>query len=601
MQDINIKFKDSPPEVTVARIREILTSAGIGVTEHWNQSGVENCWSLSLTADGARPLAANGKGITRELARASAYGEFIERLQCGLMLYKYQSLARDPALDLESFAPDAKHITTRELIDQGDWMDPIIRAYGGLTREKIAQQCRIYACADEDAIQVVPYYSVFEDKYVYLPAAFAVQAYASNGCCAGNTREEAWIHALSEILERHNTFQILNAGQPVPEIPDSVIRQFPVAAKILDTVRENSALDMAFLDFSMGYDFPVIATRIINKASHSYRINVCADPVLEIAIDRTLTETFQGQKLESIGASHRAAVYEEAGNLSVAHNVFNQLERGNGLFGLDFFTETATRPHTDFTDHSSKTNKELLEHMLSIYKEKNLQVYIRNYSFLGFHTYRVIVPGFSEARHYDLQASVSEYALGDRAQAAFRNPTAASDADLLLMLNYYKRMGTVVSKQNNFCVLAGLPMETRNNQLLTAVTLAYAAYRLKKFQLCVDYLKPLCSLRTLSSQDQDYFACVCRFLKLQQSHISPEKITALLNLFYQHTSVELLVHSLQTSGHPFPTYLLRCDTKACSQCPYQTSCSYDRCREIFASVGNAYNAFSQGQKELRKL
>ena len=600
MQDINIKFKDSPPDVTVAQIQQILASMNIGVTEHWNDSGVENCWSLNLTADGATPLAANGKGITKELARASAYGEFIERLQCGLMLYKYQSITRDPALSLENYAPDAKYVTTQELIDNGEWMEPIIQAYGNnLTREKIAKLCRTYACTEEDSIRIVPYYSVFEDKYVYLPTGFAEQMYASNGCCAGNTREEAWIHALSEILERHNTFQILTGNQAVPEIPDSVICRFPIAAKILENIRNNDALDITFLDFSLAFDFPVIATRIINKFAHSYRINVCADPILEIAIDRTLTETFQGQTLKSIGASHSPSIYEERANLSVSHNVINQLEQGNGLFGMEFFISTADEAYTGFTDHSNKTNKELLDHVLSIYKAYNLQVYVRNYSFLGFHTYRMIVPGFSEARSQDLFSPIHEYALGDRVHTAFRNPTSASDEDLLMMLSFYKRISSVVSKKSNFRVLAGLPMETSNNRLLTAVTLAYAAYRLKNYQLCAEYLKPLCSLESISAQEQDYFSCICRYLKLQQSQIPQEKISALLNMFYPPASVEKLESSLQQRGHPFQEFLLQCNTATCGQCRYRSWCAYDRCRTIYASVGNVYHTFTNGQQALR--
>ena len=113
-QEINVKFKDAPPQETVAKIKKILDDVGISVTEYWNESGIENCWSLNLMADNAFPLFSNGKGITRELAQASAYAELIERLQCGLSLYKYQSMIRDPALDLQNYAPDGKYVTAQE-------------------------------------------------------------------------------------------------------------------------------------------------------------------------------------------------------------------------------------------------------------------------------------------------------------------------------------------------------------------------------------------------------------------------------------------------------------------------------------------------------
>ena len=92
MQDVNIRFKDFPPEVTVARIKGILEDLGIQLTEYWNDSGIENCWSLRVNSDTLFPCGSNGKGVSKELARASAYGEFIERIPCGMPLYKHRSI-----------------------------------------------------------------------------------------------------------------------------------------------------------------------------------------------------------------------------------------------------------------------------------------------------------------------------------------------------------------------------------------------------------------------------------------------------------------------------------------------------------------------------
>lgn len=43
-------------------------------------------------------------------------------------------------------------MTLEELEESGEWMDPIIATYGnGLTRKKLAQQCKMYACTDGQA------------------------------------------------------------------------------------------------------------------------------------------------------------------------------------------------------------------------------------------------------------------------------------------------------------------------------------------------------------------------------------------------------------------------------------------------------------------
>lgn len=73
---IDEKFKDESPKVTYEKIERILKENGISVTEHWNQSGVNHCHSLRVTIDGTN-AGSNGKGLTRDLARASAYAELM--------------------------------------------------------------------------------------------------------------------------------------------------------------------------------------------------------------------------------------------------------------------------------------------------------------------------------------------------------------------------------------------------------------------------------------------------------------------------------------------------------------------------------------------
>ena len=71
MKYIDEKFKDEKPEITVDNIIKKLNSIGINISERWNDSKIDNCCSLRITVDGKIP-GTNGKGITKEFARASA-------------------------------------------------------------------------------------------------------------------------------------------------------------------------------------------------------------------------------------------------------------------------------------------------------------------------------------------------------------------------------------------------------------------------------------------------------------------------------------------------------------------------------------------------
>lgn len=598
MRDINEKFKDMPPEETVQKIQGILAELGIELEERWNDSGLENCWSLHVFAKGAYPMFTNGKGVSKALARASAYGEFIERLQCGLFLYKFQSITRDPAMNLQMFAPDGKYMTTRELVENGEWMDHVIRTYGGgLTREKLAAQCRIYACTQEDKIWTIPFYSLFEDKYVYLPAGFVEHIYSANGCCAGNSREEAWIHACSEMMERRSTIAMLTGGTSAPRIPDEVLNRFPTVANILKAVRANGRYDVQVLDFSIHKALPAVATRIIDKKKHSYFVDVSADPVLEIALCRTLTESFQGRKLDDFGLTHSGETLEEVSAMPKAHNILNQIERGNGMFSAAFFTESEDDKTSfeDYGDHSGKTNKELLEHVLGVYREMGRPLYVRNYSFLGFNSYQLVVPGFSEARGFRLVEPISEYALGDSVYRAFRDVESASPDDLVMMMAFYGKMGTVFSRKHNFRGLAGLPLEHTYNALLTVTALSSAAYRLGRYAQARDYITPVLGGREPEPGAADYFSCVHRYLGLKAAKVPEEKIRCILNKFCEADTIQKLYDCLDNGKLPLDPYLMRCDTVHCAQCRYQKICSYERCKQLIARAGEKYRAFANGQ------
>lgn len=599
MQEINAKFKDLPPEQTIRIIQQRLAAVGIELEETWTESGIDDCVSVHVSMKGAYPFFSNGKGVTLELARASAYGEFIERLQCGLFLYKYQSITRDPAMDLQTHAPDGKFMTLQEIIEGGHWMDYLIAEYGGgLTRQKLGQLCKDFSCRQDDLIWTLPFYSLFEDKYVYLPAGFMLQLYAANGGCAGNTREEAWIHALSEIMERRCTIDMLTGKRIPGRIPEETVRKYAVPARILDQVRSTGNYDISLLDFSMTPEYPVVATRIVNRQTHEYMINTAADPILEIAIDRALTESFQGRHLNNFMTGNHTNFAEEFPNFPEAHNILNQIELARGHFPMGLFVDGPDAPGCcDFADHSAMNNKELLDYLLDLYRKLGKPVYVRNFSCLGFHSYQFVIPGFSETRTHHLAGGLSEYALGDAVQKTLRNAAAADPGALLMLLNFHAKISTAQSRRMNFVGLAGLPMDNYYNTQLLGITLSYAAYRLGRLKQAISYLALLQRSEKVADEIKGYFACVTRYLELKLQNVPEESIRQILQKFYQPQYVQQLYSHLDQGKTPYDGHLVACDTVSCGTCRHQSICAYERCREVLTQVGQVYQQFENGQSK----
>lgn len=598
MQYIDEKYKEESPVKTADTIAGILKGIGLELEETWFDSGIENCWSLSCHIKGALEPTANGKGVTKDFARASAYGEFMERLQSGLFFYKFQSIERDEAMNLHTYAPDKKYMTVQELIENGEWMDHLIDTYGnGLTREEIAYQCHMYACTDEDKILTIPFYSLFEDKYVYMPAGFAEHMYSANGCCVGNTKSEAWIHALSEIMERKGNIAMLVSGSSAPEIPESVLQQFPTVMKILEKIRSYKNLDVKVFDFSNGLGIPVICTRIINKDNQRYIVNTGSDPILEIAIQRTLTEIMQGRNIDYITANGNAQILNSLSDYPMVHNVLNLLETGNGFFTADFFSEEVTCDQTwsGTADYSGQSNEELLPAILEYYKTLNKPVYVRNYSFLNFHCYKFIVPGFSESRSFRLHEKMQEYALADVAAKVLRQPAKAPVEDLAILPMFHNMIQTARSRRNSFAKLAGVPMGGNFGDNFLMPTLSYAAYRLGDYTNAINYIDHFLNLSSVDEEKQTYFKCIKMYLQLKSGNVSEEKIRIILGKFFHEETVSKFYGCFKDGATPYDPYLLDCDPGKCDACAYRENCSYTACKDMLYKAGQYYAAFTEGQ------
>lgn len=89
MKYIDEKFKAVSPVETVEKIKDILKNLGIETEERWKESGLDNCWSLNLVANGGTPMA-NGKGVTEDFARASAYASLLNdfRADCSFINFR---------------------------------------------------------------------------------------------------------------------------------------------------------------------------------------------------------------------------------------------------------------------------------------------------------------------------------------------------------------------------------------------------------------------------------------------------------------------------------------------------------------------------------
>ncbi len=611
MKYIDEKFKDAKPEETVALVKKLLGDLGITLTESWNNTGIDDCWALRVTEQN-KAFGTNGKGVTKEFAMASAYAEFMERLSLGIFLRTKHFLNEDDSSNLDAYAPDKRYMTMQELIENGEWMDYIVEAYGnGLTREKIAKLCVTFA--EQKKVLTVPYYSLFEDKYVYIPVDFESRIYTANGCCAGNSRNEAWVHGLSEIFERHNCLEFITSGKAAPVIPEETLKKYSTVSRIIDKIKEKGNFEVTVFDLSLETGFPVIATRTIDKTNHGYKVNVAADPIFEIAIQRTLTETFQGESLDRF-STLSTRIPTNIKEVTSKTNILNQIVIAHGVFASDFFAEEIKSgvSECNFPDNSDKNNEQLLDYMLDMVRKLGKPLYVRNASYLGFPCYRFIVPGFSESRPIYLTdtKNLYEFQIGEEASKILRDIRSAEDDGLAVLMLNRKLIKGVIPREGKFIELAGIPLKEHNtlnkfdlidSAFMLNMHYAYACYRLGNQADCLGLLN-LARLYAINDDNKDYAACARQYMEFLFAGLEEDVIMSILRKFYMPAILKRLKDNLEKYGDVFGDILIKCDFENCEGCNLKSECHLEGSNKLVATIGAKYSRFTDGQnKEVFKI
>lgn len=392
-------YKEQNPEATVRQIQEILARLNLETEEHWlPESSAATC-SLRLTIKGT-DIGTNGKGVSRAYARASAYGEFMERLQNNfLVIFEGNHRKED---GFEHF-PDEKFLTSAQLGDLKHGMMETFFSISGLNEksgEERADFIRKYHKIDFfldgriDSYETHPFYSLKEKRDVDVPYYLCMMLYGSNGMCAGNTPAEALVQGLSEIIERHVQEKILLENPVLPDIPDAYIRKYPYIWQRVEMLRNLPGLTISMKDCSFGGKYPVAALLINEKNTGRFGLKLGCHPDYGVAMERAITESAQGGDFFDYATRSRLDFSNK--DVSSGANICFSYKMGYGNFPYQLF---GSKPDWEFTpvpDVSGKDNTSILKDMVDSLLADGYDVMIRNTSWLGFPAYHILVPGMSE-------------------------------------------------------------------------------------------------------------------------------------------------------------------------------------------------------------
>lgn len=557
-----------PPETTVRRLSELLTQAGIAVREYVWPNGLSHIHCINLQSVSYPPLVSSGKGVTEALARASAYAEFVERLQSGVLL--------PPAFGCMSGgppAPDARQLPFEAL--------PAVFVERGIARGVAARlHGRSFEC--------VPFVELGSGALAYLPARYIDLSSGSNGIASGNTDHEALCHAAFEVMERHVIARVFDEPHLLPRVDLATV---PASVQAMISEVRTSGYEVIVKDATFGGRFPVMAVLAVHERGVRYAFG--SDVSLEICLQRCLTELFQE---------------EDANGLERPHCPVERLmddddspSRAQRLAARRLFArrERASVPHQLLLDGAQPAHEAAFSelpaestwpHVRALLLERFGTVYARNLSTLGFPTWRLYVPGISDIHAEGRTLGMSVTADLDVLRAGLARLPSRSEAELrelvMTLESHLDRSDVMLDRAGAFSDFTGIrhgPDPFLDGLSLFAL-LGHLCLGIGDLSRAREYFHRAIGPHgaITSPADRRTIKCILLLLRAREAGQSDAESEASLRRYFDWMTARKVFN---VYGRAEPLRHMRLpDCGDCSKCPARAVCHYEGYERLLAGI-----------------
>lgn len=378
------KWKDRRPTDTINAVQEFLRGKDIHV-EETNTTCMGSCYAVTLVVENTN-LFVNGKGSSLEFARASAYGELMERVLTKV-LFRYNYY------DRYSKERDTIFFEDEVLFDEAEYKNHLSELGLRNCDYHSALDVQKYFTAFSSKLVMEPFNTINGEKTKYFPVSVLDVLFGTNGMAFGNTLEEAKTQALSEVFERYCNKEIINKEIIMPQIPaDGSVFKDRLLEEIVE-VKEKTGLEVTIYDASLGKGYPVISVIFENKENNTYFVKFGAHFDINVATERCLTEMFQGRRNNQSDYMKEKTYLDDS--LWRKKNLESILHTGDGYYPVDVvnggISEYKFEKWPEFD-----SNSEALEFYTNKLLEISDEVYFKVYKENGFNVVRYLIPQVSQ-------------------------------------------------------------------------------------------------------------------------------------------------------------------------------------------------------------
>ena len=288
-------YKDRTPEETIQLVQEFFTSKGLTIKQNILRQETSSTWTASLAAcyDNDVVIAtSNGKGVSKIFCLASAHAELYERFcnkifACMNPILYNRVMKESYKLNGFYFSPGEKELTFEEMFDS---------ACGRLFLESMQDNPNdlkvLFNKIFENKFVGVPFKHLVTEEVQYFDPRILIYLNNSTGMAAGNTYYEAVNQGMSEMYEHLVEHHAFLDQTKTYILSDKALQVNDTIIGIMNAIKEKN--DLYVIDCSYSYNVPVLMSIIVNKKTHAVSYNFGASPIFEIALERILTELYQG-------------------------------------------------------------------------------------------------------------------------------------------------------------------------------------------------------------------------------------------------------------------------------------------------------------------
>ena len=277
--------KDALPEDTIEKFKSVLLSVGIHTKVVEEENYKEYWYSNRIEIDGIETVGTNGKGVSALYAMASAFGEFLERLQSGMLTDYLFPLMRKQNTQ---FVSDAD---IKELILGIKRFFPVVCAY--MTDDEI----------------VGAYYNQHRETWFSYTKIFLIKI--KTNClnilfqfCAAQTELpleilfEAFVQGLAKFSSvTLRSIYIKNNIEGIFSVIDEAVYRDLRSYRLIQAIEKRN-YRVFVIDCSLKGKLPVIGTLIFDPRMSKYYFKLGSDADIDIALQRCITEVFQGNSFD---------------------------------------------------------------------------------------------------------------------------------------------------------------------------------------------------------------------------------------------------------------------------------------------------------------